>query len=173
MLGDDNWRDRAVFSEKPEEIQSVSIEYPQQKSESFMLEKVRAAEYTVRPFFSTTTSSPRPLRKGIPESYLLQFESKIAEGFETTNAARDSIVALVPFAIVSLKKTTGEEKKVRFWPVDVETDKATGKSYVIRYFTDYNNGESFMLTQDMVMGPIFRGYSFFFEDPVERNRLRN
>jgi hypothetical protein len=29
-----------------------------------------------------------------------------------------------------------------------------------------------MLTQDIVMGPIFRGYSFFFEDPADKKRLR-
>lgn len=172
FLGDDEWRDRNVFSEKPEDIQSISVEYPQQKSESFRLEKVKTAEYAIKPYYSTTTLAQRPQRKGIPEAYLLQFENLGSEGFETSNPLRDSVTALVPFATVVVKKTNGEEKKVRFWPVDVQTDLRTGKSFVVRYFTDYNNGEAFMLTQEHVFGPIFRGYSFFFEG-VEDKRLKN
>jgi hypothetical protein len=173
MLGDDNWRDRTVFSEKPEDIQRISVEYPQQKSESFVLDKTGTATYTVKPFYSTTPASKQPLRKGVPESYLLQFEKRIAEGFETINPARDSVRSLVPFAIVSVKKNNGEEKKVKFWPLEVETNPQTGKAYVFRYFADYNDGEAFLLTQDQVFGPIFQGYNFFFEATGERQKMRN
>jgi hypothetical protein len=163
MMGDDNWRDRAVFVEKPEEIQSVSVEYPKQKSQSFKLEKAAAGAYNVSPFFSTTPVIHKPLRKGIAEAYLLQFENMVSEGFESANPARDSVVSMVPFAIVSLKNMDGTEKKVRFWPLDVETHPVTGQNYVVRYFTDLNDGEAFYLTQHRVFGPIFRGYQFFFE----------
>ncbi len=55
-LGDDYWRDRTVYQEDPEAIQMVSVEYPQQKSESFKVEKDGSA-YTVKPFYSTTRAS--------------------------------------------------------------------------------------------------------------------
>ncbi|MCK6693328.1 MAG: DUF4340 domain-containing protein [Thermoanaerobaculia bacterium] len=172
MVGDDNWRDRTVFEEKPEDIQSVSIEYPQQKSESFRIEKTEGKGYDVKPLFSTTPPSKSPLRKGIVEAYLLQYEKLGAEGFETDYPLRDSVTALVPFAIVSVKKTGGQEKQVRFWPVSVQYRTVGGEPFVVRYFTDVNNGESFMMTQDHVFGPIFRGYHFFFSEP-EKPRLRN
>lgn len=161
FLDEDSWRDRAVFSEKPEDIQSVSVEYPQQKSESFRLEKTGPAEYAVKPFFSTTHRNPNPQRKGVPEAYLLEFESKIAEAFETRNPRRDSVTALVPFAIVSVKKTDGTEKRARFWPVSVERTYDTKEIYVVRYFTELNG--DFLLTQEQVFSPIFRGYDFFFQ----------
>ena len=163
MLGDDNWRDRAVFAEKPEDIQSISVQYPQQKSESFRLEKTDKASYTVRPYFSTTPAVTRPQRKGVAEAYLLQFERLGAEGFETNNPVRDSVTALVPFAIVTVTKTGGAEKRARFWPVSVEERVRGGGQYVVRYYTDVNEGESFLLTQEQVFGPIFRGYHFFFQ----------
>ncbi|MBK6933248.1 MAG: DUF4340 domain-containing protein [Saprospirales bacterium] len=172
MMGDDNWRDRTVFAEKPEEIQSISVEYPQQKSASFRLEKVDKAAYTIKPFFSTTPVSRLPQRKGIAEAYLLRFENLGAEGFETSNPARDSVTALVPFAIVTLVKTDSTTKQVRFWPVSVEQRAANGETFVIRYFTDVNNGESFLLTQDHVFGPIFRGYPYFFSHTA-KPPLRN
>jgi hypothetical protein len=163
FLGDDNWRDRSVFTEKVEEIQSVSVDYPQQRSMSFKIEKGGEQGYTVSPFYSTTPLIRKPQRTGIPEAYLAQFESLVAEAHETANSRRDSILSLVPFAVVNLKKTDGSEKKVRFWPVTVERNPDTGAEYVDRYFTDVNQGEAFMLTQDRVFGKLFRGYPFFFE----------
>ena len=171
LLRDDDWRDKAIFREKPEEIQSVSVEYPQRKNESFKLEKTGEAAYDVQPYFSTTTAMRSPQRKGVAEAYLVQFEQMVAEAFETQNPLRDSVKALVPFVIVTMKKTDGQEKKLRFWPVDVETSR-DGKNFVSRYFTDVNN-EDFMLTQDRVFGGIFRGYSFFYEGIPEKKRLRN
>ncbi|MFN0036705.1 MAG: DUF4340 domain-containing protein [Saprospiraceae bacterium] len=172
LLEQDDWRDKAIFREKPEEIQSLTVEYPQRKSESFRLEKTGEAAYAVQPFFSTTARMPGPQRKGVAEAYLVQFESLVAEAFETKNPLRDSVLALVPFAILTLKKADGAEKKVRFWPVEIETRSDNGQPFVARYFTDVNQ-EDFMLTQDRVFGGVFRGYDFFFEGIPAKNRLRN
>ncbi len=172
--GADEWRDRKVFGEKVENIQAVSVDYPQQKSMAFKLEKSGDDSYVVQPFYSTTPLIRKPLRKGIPEAYLTQFESLTAEAYETSNPLRDSVVSLVPFAVVNLIKTDGTEKKVRFWPVEVERNPQTGQEFVVRYFTDINNGESFVLTQDRNFGVLFKGYPFFF-DAVDPNdaQLRN
>jgi hypothetical protein len=170
LLGDDEWTDRTIFSEKPEDIQSVTVEYPQRKNESFHLEKTDKATYTVKPFYSTTPANKNPLRKGVPEAYLLAFESKGAEGFESDNPLRDSVTALVPFVTVTVKKTNGEEKQVRFWPVEVQQT-PQGVPYVHRYFAEVNQN-SFLLIQEGVFGPIFRGYNFFFEG-TPGSSLRN
>lgn len=170
LLGDDEWTDRSVFAEKPEEIQSIAVEYPQMKSESFRMEKTGEAEYTVQPFFSTTPVVNRPVRKGVPEAYILQFEKLVAEGFESNNPLRDSVTNLIPFAVVTVKKNSGEEKQVRFWPVEVLVTK-DNREYVHRYFAEVNK-DAFMVIQERVFGPIFRGYDFFFEGKAER-RIAN
>jgi hypothetical protein len=162
MVKEEDWRDRAVFNEKPEEIQEIKVEYPKAKSESFVVQKTGTATFEVRPFFSTTPASKKPQRKGRAEGYLIQFENMAAEAFETTNPFRDSVLQLVPYAIFTLKKTDGTEKYVRFWPTETNYYPETGKPYVVRYFTDINK-ESFLLTQDGVFAPVFKGYSYFFE----------
>jgi hypothetical protein len=169
MLGDDNWRDRGIFNEKPEEIQSISVEYPQKKSDSFRLEKTAEAKYEVKPFFSTTPENKNLRRKGVAEGYLLQFENCAAEAFETENPFRDSVSALVPFAIVTLKKTDGAEKQVRFWPTKIDYD-GQARPYVNRYFVEVNQRD-FMLVQHRVFGQIFKEYDFFFDGTPQR--LRN
>lgn len=170
LLGDDDWMDRTIFNEKPDEIQSVSVEYPKMKSESFRLEKVKEAEYAVKPFYSTTPVIKQPLRKGVPEAYVLSFENLGAESFETDYAQRDSVTALVPFAIVKVKNTDGKEKQVRFWPVEVIYT-ADNRKYVHRYFAEVDSS-AFMVIQERVFGPIFRGYDFFFERSAG-SKLRN
>ncbi|MBL7825729.1 MAG: DUF4340 domain-containing protein, partial [Saprospiraceae bacterium] len=161
LLGDDNWRDRTVFSENPEKIQQISVEYPQRKNESFVLDKQGEANYSIRPYFSTTTVSKMPQRKGIAEAYLLQFENLGAEAFETSNPFRDSVSTLVPFVIINVKRTDGSSKSVRFWPTEVQYERATAIPFVHRYFAEIDR-QDFMLTQDRVFAPVFRGYSFFF-----------
>ncbi len=163
-LGDDLWRDRTVFGEKPEEIQSVTVEYPQNKSESFRLEKVKEGDYKVQPYFSTTAVNSSPQRKGVPEGYLLQFERMLAEGFETDNPDRDSVTALVPFAIIKLTRSNGSESQARFWALEIKQDAQTGRQYVERYFVD-KDGVDFMLVQHRVFGVVFKPYNFFFENP--------
>lgn len=172
LLGDDNWRDRSVFNEKADDIQSISVEYPKEKSESFRLEKKGESTYTVKPLFGTTPIIRAPQRKGMAEAYVVQYESKIAEAFETSNPRRDSVLTLSPFAIITVEKKNGESKKVRFWPVSIDVHPEEGYTYVERYFTDIDNKE-FMLTQHRVMGTLFRGYSFFFEGRSAPAEIRN
>ncbi len=170
FLGEDDWRDRAIFTEKAEDIQSISVEYPQQKKESFLLEKTGQAQYLVKPLFSTTPPNVNPQRKGVPEAYLLQFENLVSEAFENGNRLRDSVTALIPFAIVDVKKADGSEKKARFWPVAVKQSHYTDETYVVRYFTEM--GGDFYLTQEQVFGPVFRGYDFFFEGTPKPHLLQ-
>jgi hypothetical protein len=173
MMGSDNWRDRTVFSEKPEEIQSIAIEYPQQKSASFRLEKVGEAAYEVRPFFSTTPVSKAPQRKGVAEAYLLRYERIGAEEHINNDLRRDSVTSLVPFAIVTLVKTDSTMKQVRFWPMSIQEDPRTQSTYIVRYFADLNNGEAFLITQHHVFGRIFRDYASFFGSSGDTQRIRN
>lgn len=160
-LEPDEWYDRTVFEEKPEDIQFISVEYPQNKSESFKLEKKDELEYEIKPYYSTTPVSRKPQRKGTAEAYLVGFERMGAEAYETMNPLKDSIMNLVPFAIITVKKTDGKQKVVKFWPVEQIDDPNTKRTLTIRYLTACDWGP-FVLTQHRVFGPVFRGYSYFF-----------
>jgi hypothetical protein len=163
LLGDDNWRSRAVFSEKPERIQRVSVEYPQRKSMSFILDKKSDLEYEVTPFYSTTPRLRTPQRKGAAEAYVLGFESLIAESHESEFEQRDSVAQLVPFVIVTVRREDGTERKATFWPYEFETSGGPNPRVSINRYLTLLSDSSFMLTQQRVMGVMFRGYDYFFE----------
>jgi hypothetical protein len=172
MMEPDDWKSRMVFEERPEDIQSIAVEYPQQKSESFRLEKTGEAQYAVSPFFSTTPVSKLPQRKGVAEAYLLGYEKLGAEGHETEYVLRDSFTALVPFAIVTLKKTDGTQKQVRFWPSEQITPRGTNQVVNVRYLAECSWGP-FVLVQHHVFGKIFRGYKNFFTNSDQNSALPN
>ncbi len=165
FLKGEEWRDKSVFSEKIEEIQSVSVEYPKQKNKSFKLSKT-GGSYKVEPFYESTPAIATPFQKGTPEKYLAGFESMVAEAFQNDHAKRDSISALIPFCNIILTKSDGEVKSVKFFPF-VKLDKwgnpvpETGGQPVFRLNADCSWGD-FMLIQQSVFSKAFWSYDSFF-----------
>ncbi len=166
FLKGEQWRDKSVFSEKIEDIQSVSIEYPKQKNKSFKLSKLDG-EYKVEPFYKNTPSINKPYQKGSAEKYLAGYNSLVAEAFQNDHAKRDSISALIPFCDITLVKNDGEVKSVRFFPY-TRIDKYGNPvpdpegQPVFRLNADCSWGD-FMLVQQSVFSKVFWSYESFFE----------
>ena len=170
-MKDDDWRDQTIFSEQVEDIQSIEVEYPKQKNESFKLEKTKDG-FVVNPFYEATPKINKPVSQARVEKYLLGFELLMAEDFENNHPSRDSISALLPFARVALKNTKGEGMAANFHPLIrkdengniltkvVDQNMSTGAT--VRYFVNCSDG-SFRLAQHRVFGKAFYGYSQFFE----------
>lgn len=162
MVGDDNWRDRTVFEEKPESIETISVEYPKMKNESFVLEKTGKAAYVIKPFFPTTRPIEAEQRKGAPEAYLLAFEKLVAEAIENREVEiRDSVTQLTPYAIVNLRRTDGSQRTVKFW-INQTQETSDGDLHINRLLA-LDEKNDFYLVQTQVFGPMFRRYSEFFD----------
>ncbi|RMG79172.1 MAG: DUF4340 domain-containing protein, partial [Bacteroidetes bacterium] len=89
-LAGDEWRDRAVFREKPENIQSLSVEYPKQRSKSFVVER-KGNAWDVRPFYDITPRINAPVLQNEVEAWLLGFDALIAENFVNDYEKKDSV----------------------------------------------------------------------------------
>lgn len=162
-LKGDDWRDKTVFDEKPEDVVAVTVEYPLQQNQSFRLEKT-GREYQVAPFQPLAPKSIHPYRKGSAETYLYGFENLIAEAFENDNPRRDSILQLQPFSIITVKRADGSEKTVRFYPIFekfASDGQVVSSAHAERYFAAIDNGD-FMLVQNRLFKVIFWGYEMFF-----------
>ncbi len=164
MTGDD-WRDRSIFNEEPEDVISISVEYPKQKNKSFIMKK-DGSQYTVEPLFNTTPIITKKVMKGKPEQYLQGFKSKLAESFQNEYTMKDFAKTVVPFAIVSLTLKDGTEKTVRFIPFQKvgkngELIKQDASKPVFRYHADCSWGD-FMLVQQGVFKEVFWQYEGFF-----------
>ncbi|MCB0599189.1 MAG: DUF4340 domain-containing protein [Lewinellaceae bacterium] len=168
----DEWRDKTLFEEEVENIQSVSIEYPKQRSQSFILEDTPDG-YAVRPFYDITPETRRPYKAGSAEAFLSNFESVSAEAFRNDLDGRDSIGQLVPFSIITLVNKQGDTTQVKLHPIIEENvisqDPKTGNyvqfnNAIERYYADLN-GKDFLLAQHLLLEKLFWGYGSFFSGP--------
>ncbi|MCB0557731.1 MAG: DUF4340 domain-containing protein [Lewinellaceae bacterium] len=167
----DEWRDKTLFSEEVDNIQSVSIEYPKQRNQSFILENTPDG-YEIRPFYDITPEIRRPFKEGSAEAFLINFERVGAEAFRNNYEGRDSISRLVPFSIITLVNKQGDTTQVKLHPIvkeNIISQDAKSGEYVLysseieRYFADLN-GKDFLLAQHLVLEKLFWGYSSFFQD---------
>jgi len=161
LTGED-WRDRSIFAEDPDQIQEVQIEYPSQRNQSFRLSK-KNGKYEIRPFFQITPRIQSPYLPGSAERFLASFESIAAEDFRNALPGKDSILQTLPFAVITVKNNAGKEKSARLYPIFQEYQMDASQNMPIeRYFVATGSGD-FMLAQQRVLIKILWGYPFFFE----------
>ncbi len=163
-LKGEDWRDKTVFRSGLREIAEVSIEYPKQKNLSFKLTQSNG-QYEVKPFYESTPALQKPVQKSRAETFLIGFENLVAENFERNNLYRDSVKQLVPFSIITLKKTDGNVTSVRLFPInqfDQVDDANLNDPQIERYLADVSTGD-FMLVQDRVFRKVLWAYEFFFD----------
>ncbi len=164
----DAWRDRSVFALQPEEIQAVSIEYPKQRNKSFRLSR-KGSGFEVTPFYDNVLPINRKVDEASVEAFLVGFKSLVAEAFENNYAKKDSVTQTIPFAIISVTNTEGEERMAAFYPT-YRNDTQTGErrtDFVERYFAAINNGD-WMLVQHRVFEKVFWPYDSFFEEAAKK-----
>jgi len=162
-LSGDKWRDRSVFDYEPEEIEAVSIEYPKQRNKSFKLSR-KGNGFAVDPFYENQQKINGKVDNGGVEAFLTGFKGRLAESFSNGYAYKDSVRQTIPFSVVSLTGTDGQEKKITFYPYYRLSTK-TGErkaDQIERYFADVSTGD-WMLTQHRVLQRIFWAYNGFFE----------
>ena len=165
----DRYRDRELFQYKAEDITEVSVNYHKDQKSSFKL-TVDESDYKVEPlsqFLEPTTKSVSPDRV---KAYLGGFSRIYAEDFDNSNIRLDSIRALVPFATITVKDIKGSINELDFIPFkDIVTRNSNTRDInqvkkIERFFinktTDGNY--DFMVAQNRLTQPVFRGYEYFF-----------
>lgn len=162
-----DWRDRMIFTYTPEEIKSVSIEYPLQKSHSFKISK-SGKDYKVEPFYDLTPRINALPAKGLVETFLTGFRRLGAEGFENGDSRTDSIRATVPFAVISLNTEGGVSKVLKLHPIVPRNadgsliQSVEGKVELEKYYAETETGD-LLLIQHQLFEKIFWAYEAFFK----------
>lgn len=157
----DDWRDRTIFEADIDNIAAASVEYPDQKSASFVVNNNNGV-FEVKPFYNGVPQKTGQ-KKGSAENFLFGFKSIVAEALENSSLLRDSLIATQPFTVISLKNKNGEENAVRLYPIYAKDE--TGKPLIgvkpDRYYA-YSNKGDFYLVQDGVFRKLFWDYQAFF-----------
>ena len=167
-LKGDDWRDKSVFAERPDNIKQITVDYPRQKSKAFQLVR-QGNSFAVYPLHSTTPVRDEKPAPGAAERFVYGFESLIAEAFENQNPRRDSILQTLPFSVIQVVRKDGSQKEVRLYPVrplatmwDAQGDMPNQP--IERYFAATDAGD-FFLVQHRVFRRILWPYQAFFAAP--------
>ncbi len=161
-----NYRDKFIFRDKADQIASISVTYPKGESSSFNLTK-DGNNISVLPGIANAQKSEKPLNERVVNAYLSSFEMLGAEDIFDAKEGIDTLLQLVPFCIVEMKKTNGTVKKSVFYSYEdiMWKDKnSRGPKDVAemeRFYAWVDNTDMFIV-QKRVFGNIFLGYENFF-----------
>jgi hypothetical protein len=162
-----DWRDRMIFTLSPEDIKTVSVEYPLQKSQSFKIFNDHKT-YKVEPFYPLSPRINTPAIKGLVEKYLTGFRFLGAEGFENGFANQDSIHNTTPFCVIKVENTAGGIKTLTLHQIVPHNadgsliQSVEGKVEIEKYYAETGKGD-LLLVQHQLFEKLFWGYPSFFK----------
>ena len=174
QMEEQDWRDRFVFKLQPQDIQMVSIEYPNQQAKSFKMIR-EGGQFKVEPFYSIVPPINRPVVSGMVDAFLQGFEKLGIEGFEVGNPKADSLKNSPVFAKITVVDSKGVSKTLNLHPFlarneqGIVTRSDDNQVHIEHYFVDTNNGE-LMAVQHFVFEKIFWAYEAFFMNPAARQK---
>lgn len=166
-LRGDDWKDKAIFSGRQDDITGLTVTYPRQRNKSFRIEK-QGNTFQVKPVFDLVPESLTKLNPGAVEKYLRSYNNLVAESFSNQYPQKDSIINMVPFCTVKMERKDGI-KTVHFFPIfsqpslDLKSGQWVGTTEAERYYAYIEEQDDFMLVQHRVFGEIFRAYNSFFD----------
>lgn len=159
----EEYRDKYIYTIKPDDIISVKIEYPKNETASFML--TNGNTHTVKPLDVNQPTLDKPLNENFAKAYIKYFESIGSEGFANRLEQKDSIMSKVPFAIVTVATKDGEIIHSYFSYNDFmdKTNKARRPEDIAKVDRFFVKGkDDLYFAQTRVIGKIFVGYHQFF-----------
>ena len=159
----DEWRDRHFLNIDQKDIRKVEVEYPKQKTQSFVLD-ASAGDYDVSPMFPELTNYNDTYRNGTAEKYLRALANAACESYDNTYSMIDSVRGLQPFSTVTVTmRDTSENFRMSIYPKGTPVySEYTGP--VHRLMIDLDTGD-FLLVQYNVVKDFLRGYDYFHDGP--------
>ena len=171
MVREEDWRDKAVFRVKPEDLEFVQVEYqaPNQQFESFKIAK-EGDRYNVTPLSPDAPNvySIDQVNQDNADTYFQDFDVLGAEKIIYNKEQRDTVITSTPFAIISYKTNYHNEPQTfRLYSIyNPNADRGDGqvghRQKIQRYFIDIDE-DHFYLGQHLVIRKLLWGYSFFFQ----------
>jgi len=162
-----DWRDWTVFEHEAHNVKRISVNYPTQRKNSFILETDGISKYSVKPYYPLTHKIDKPVNQSVALSYINLYKKLGAEGIDIDNPFRDSLQMTIPFASIEVLTKKDEVQKVNFYPLIPESFK--NKEGVLltppieRYFVIMNDTSDIYTVQQRVVGQVLWGYDYFYE----------
>jgi hypothetical protein len=161
----DGWRSKNVFSENPDSIKFVEIEYLYDPQNSFAIRREKN-RFVLDRIGVLTKFEPIALNNSVAEAYLSQFRKLDSEANDNDNPNRDLIRSHEEFAHIRIGYMNGKIKSLHLIAKEeIEFDKTTKKYSDIdvddRFFIKYSNND-LQLIKFTAMNKILVPFNYFY-----------
>ncbi len=151
LMDNEDWRDRHLIQEDPEDITMVRLIYPKQQGKGFDIRKQGSSYYL------QSDGEKQKVDASVVMSYLDDFTEPVAEAYHNDKINRDSFLSLIPFALLEYATTDQDTHRASFHPIAQLDD---GFSKVERMYVGTSQGD-FLLVQMPVFQKMFQSQEFF------------
>lgn len=171
---EENWRTKILFNYKPEEIKSLSVEYPADEKSSFTITNVAKDSFTLSPADEKYRINDSYQQKFI-QQYLSFYSSIYIESFDNNYSHKDSVMQTTPFCIFTITEQDNSVNKVKlfYMPVSKRSklqEDANGKPVtadIDHYYASIHNEKDFATVQYYIFGKLLRNYKDFYFKPAK------
>src|ERR1043165_8849091 len=169
---EENWKTRVLYNYKPEEIKSISLEYPGEEMNSFSINRVGPDSFDL---FALDKKYQRieDYKQSYIRQYLSFYSTIYIEAFDNTYSLKDSLLKTAPFATITITETDNSVNKVRLFRMPVSKrskaqfdQKGNEMTYdVDHFYASIHNEQDFAIVQYYVFGKLLRNYKDFYFKP--------
>ncbi len=171
---EENWRTRVLFNYKPEEIKSLSVEYPADPKNSFTIVNIAKDSFTLSPVDEKFRINDSYQQKFI-QQYLAFYSSIYIEAFDNNYSLKDSVQKTTPFCTITVTEKDNSANKVKlfYMPISKRSKsqfdtKGNDMTYDIdHYHASIHDEKDFAIVQYYVFGKLLRSYKDFFFKPAK------
>jgi len=147
-------RDKTVFSFNTDKIESISVHYPKDTKNSFILNKVDD-QFELSTFGKAVNNKVEANVKLI-QSYVQKFNRLMSENIGNNNPACDTIKNKIPFAVINIASSSEKPVELKFFPdmdiydKTVNTQSIENLGQVDRYFVESNWSDCYIVQHKLV-----------------------
>ncbi len=160
-----DWRDHTIFAQKPSQIKSIKVEFPQQPEESFLVEKFGDKNLLLTDLYhNRKIESFDTIRMvNFINSYKkIRYEAQL-DLLEQSYI--DSVLFSTPVNIITLTDTAGNVNRVKTFRRRSSDGNYDFEGNLLPYdldrlYASINDGKEFVLIQYFVFDPITRPLSY-------------
>ncbi len=164
----DQIRDKTILALNPEDIKSVTVNYPKDTKNAFTLSRVYNEEFKIEELYPSTELEGRKINDKAVENYLLSFRTLNCETHEHKNPNRAKITERVPFCVYDMTLMNGEKLNYKFWPLkdylelETNTKAIEDLKKVERFFVENEKGDFYIVQYRNFKG-LMVSYNFFYQ----------
>ncbi|MBT8232566.1 MAG: DUF4340 domain-containing protein [Saprospiraceae bacterium] len=161
-----NLRDKSVFKINPNKVKSLTLEYPKDRKNSYIIESSENG-YNIAPLESFNIVDGQ-MSQNIIEAYIKDYSQIYAEVIKTGEVKMDSIKELVPFAKLSFQLNDETRSSFDFYPMldlldnTVNTQSINDLEAIERYFVFSDADEAYVVQHRMVKN-FFKPITYFYK----------